>query len=351
MAGDLVLMTGATGFLGYLTIIDLLKHGYRIRAAVRSMTKAEGLLSAPTLKSLSPTSEQLSFVSVPDMSAPGAFDDAIQGVKYVIHLAAPIPSWGEGEQNSSVLEKQFISACERGAIEILEAAATKSHGTVKRVVMTSTTGAILPLPVVSGLERDLERVWTPNDRNAPPPPPPYSSEVEAYLAAKKTALLASEAFVRDQKPLFDLITVVPPWIWARDELSKDKETILRTGSNGVLLSLVTGKRFEFEMVGNAAYGEDVARAHVVALDPHVPGNRTYVINREIVWNDAITIAKKLYPEAFEDGRLKAGNCPNFVIKWDISETENELRINLQPLETMIQSVVGQYLELLEKGAA
>ncbi|KAK0762811.1 hypothetical protein N5P37_005629 [Trichoderma harzianum] len=339
MAGDLVLMTGATGFLGYLTIIDLLKHGYRIRAAVRSMTKAEGLLSAPTLESLSPTSEQLSFVSVPDMSAPGAFDDAIQGVKYVIHLAAPIPSWGEGEQNSSVLEKQFISACERGAIEILEAAATKSHGTVKRVVMTSTTGAILPIPVVSGLERDLERVWTPNDRNAPPPPP-YSSEVEAYLAAKKTALLASEAFVRDQKPLFDLITVVPPWIWARDELSKDKETILRTGSNGVLLSLVTGKRFEFEMVGNAAYGEDVARAHVVALDPHVP-----------VWNDAITIAKKLYPEAFEDGRLKAGNCPSVVIKWDISETENELRINPQPLETMIQSVVGQYLELLEKEAA
>lgn len=128
------------------------------------MTKAEGILSAPTLKSLSPTSEQLSFVSVPDMSAPGAFDDAIQGVKYVIHLAAPIPSWGEGEQNSSILEKQFISACERGAIEILEAAATKSHGTVKRVVMTSTTGGILPLPVVSGLRHHpiaqrLRLIW------------------------------------------------------------------------------------------------------------------------------------------------------------------------------------------------
>ncbi|KKP04897.1 reductase [Trichoderma harzianum] len=328
MAGDLVLMTGATGFLGYLTLIDLLKHGYRIRAAVRSMTKAEGTLSAPTLKSLSPTSEQLSFVSVPDMSAPGAFDDAIQGVKYVIHLAASIPSWGEGEQNSSILEKQFISTCERGAIEILEAAATKSHGTVKRVVMTSTTGAILPLPVVSGLE-----------------------QVEAYLAAKKTALLASEAFVRDQKPLFDLITVVPPWIWARDELSKDKETILRSGSNVILLSLVTGKQFGFGVIGNAAYGEDVARAHVVALDPDVPGNRKYVINREIVWNDAITMAKQLYPEAFEDGRLKAGNCLSFVIKWDISETENELRIKPQSLETMIQSVVGQYLELLDKEVA
>jgi hypothetical protein len=95
--------------------------------------------------------------------------------------------------------------------------------------------------------------------------------------------------------------------------------MLRSGSNGVLLSLVTGKQFEFEMVGNAAHGGDVAHAHVVALDPRVPGNRTYVINREIIWNDAITIAKKLYPEAFKDGRLKAGNCPSFVIKWDISK--------------------------------
>ncbi|KAL6689766.1 hypothetical protein J3F84DRAFT_406168 [Trichoderma pleuroticola] len=350
MAGDLVLMTGATGFLGYLTIVDLLKHGYRVRAAVRSMTKAEGILSTPTLKSLSPNPEQLSFVSVPDMSTPGAFDDAIQGVKYVIHLAAPLPSWGEGEQNSAVLEKQFVSACERGAIEILEAAAAKSHGTVKRVVMTSTTGAILTLPVASGQERDPERVWTPNDRNTPPPPP-YGSEVEAYMAAKKTALLASEAFVRDQKPPFDLITIVPPWIWARDELLKDTETMLRSGSNGVLLSLLTGKQFEFEMIGNAAHGEDVARAHVAALDPRVHGNRAYVINREIVWNDAVAIAEKLYPEAFKDGRLKAGNCPSFVIKWDISRTENELGVKPRPLETMVESVVGQYLELLQKEAA
>lgn len=94
--------------------------------------------------------------------------------------------------------------------------------------------------------------------------------------------------------------------------------MLRSGSNEVLLSLVTGKQFEFEMIGNAAHGIDVARAHVTALDPHVSGNRAYVINREIVWNDAITTAKTLYPEAFKDGRLKAGNCPSFVIKWDAS---------------------------------
>ncbi|KAL6815216.1 hypothetical protein GGI42DRAFT_362633 [Trichoderma sp. SZMC 28013] len=291
MARDLVLITGATGFLGYLTMIDLLKHGYRVRAAVRSMAKAEGILSAPTLKSLSPT------------------------------------------QNSSpVLEKQFVSGCERDAIEILEAAATKSHGIVKRV------------------ELDLERVWTPNDRNIPPPPP-YGSEVETYIAANKTAFLASEAFIRDQKPLFDLITIVPPWIWARDELLNDKDTMLRSGSNEVLLSLVTGKQFEFEMIGNAAHGIDVARAHVTALDPHVSGNRAYVINREIVWNDAITTAKTLYPEAFKDGRLKAGNCPSFVIKWDASITENELELIPRLLEPTVESVVGQYLELLEKEAA
>ncbi len=56
MSGDLVLVTGATGYLGYLTVVDLLRSGYRVRAAVRSMEKAKGILSAPSLKSISPSS-------------------------------------------------------------------------------------------------------------------------------------------------------------------------------------------------------------------------------------------------------------------------------------------------------
>ncbi len=110
------------------------------------------------------------------------------------------------EESSDVLENQFIKACERGALEILEAAAAKANGSVKRVVMTSTTGAILPLSVVYGQERDSVRVWHPEDRNQPPPPP-YGSELEAYIAGRKKALLASEAFIRDQKPSFDLINI------------------------------------------------------------------------------------------------------------------------------------------------
>ena len=39
MAEDLILVTGATGFVGKWTIIQLLQAGYRVRGTVRSLAK------------------------------------------------------------------------------------------------------------------------------------------------------------------------------------------------------------------------------------------------------------------------------------------------------------------------
>ncbi|RFU78330.1 hypothetical protein TARUN_3852 [Trichoderma arundinaceum] len=346
MAKDLVLLTGATGYLGYIILVDLLKHGYHVRAAVRSMEKAEKVIAAPSIKEISPSADQLSFALVSNMGSPGAYDEAVTGVKYIIHAAAPIPTWGQGEQDSDTLERRFIKPSERGVIELLNAAASKAGGTVKRVVMTSTTGAILPVSVVAGEQLEPSRIWDPEDRTEPTPPP-YSSEFQAYAAAKVKALQTSEDFIKTNKPPFDLITIFPPWIWSRDELVSTAKDMLSGSSNAVLLGLLTGEESDFSMIGNAAHGQDVARAHVAALNPEVAGNQSFVVIRDIVWEDSIAIAKKSHPGAFADGRLKAGRRHTIHIKWNTAKTENQLGLRLQPFEAIVESVVGQYLELLD----
>ena len=83
--GDLVLLTGATGLVGFAVLRAALKKGYKIRAAVRSEAKAETVRSNPTLKDIS--KDQLSFVIVPDILPDGAFDEAANGVKYILQVA------------------------------------------------------------------------------------------------------------------------------------------------------------------------------------------------------------------------------------------------------------------------
>jgi len=317
--GDLVLLTGATGFLGYLTLLELLRSGYHVRAAVRSDAKAAKVLGAPSLKALAPSSAQLSFVLVPDMTAPGAYDEAAKGAKYIIHCASPIPSFGEGKPPATEeLEDTFVKAAPGGVTGMLKAAAAAK--TVKRVVLTSSTVANVPFEYYMDKATDTEtRVFTPDDR-IPVASPPYGFEFEAYSAGKAAALNATDAFVRDNDVGFEAISILPSWIFGTDELVSNAAGMRVGSTNSVLLSLLLGGTNDLSYSGNAVKGTDVAAAHVRALDPAVKGNQTFVVNTMMVWEDAITIAKKHRPEAFADGRLTdAGKQPTSALKWDVSK--------------------------------
>ena len=89
MAGELILLTGSTGFVGFETLRQALKHGYKVRAVVRSEQKAETVRSNPTLKDVS--EDQLSFVVIPDLLAEGVFDEVVKDVDYIVLVASPVP--------------------------------------------------------------------------------------------------------------------------------------------------------------------------------------------------------------------------------------------------------------------
>ncbi|KAH0031190.1 hypothetical protein KCU78_g2863, partial [Aureobasidium melanogenum] len=91
VASALILITGVSGSIGFKVLLDALEQGYTVRAAVRSTAQAEFLRIHPKISALAP-GDKLSFVEVPDLSVPGAYDQATKDATYIIHLASPLPS-------------------------------------------------------------------------------------------------------------------------------------------------------------------------------------------------------------------------------------------------------------------
>lgn len=317
MAGELVLLTGGTGFLGYAILVDLLKSGYRVRVAARSQAKIDKVLAAPSISAMDPSPTQLMFVIVPDLAAVGAYDDAVRGVDFIIHAAAPVPTGQEPTPSKQSLEDVFVTASVNGNLGLLKSANEKGT-TVRRIVMTSSTVAIAPPEVYVTDTKEREVLRGPETRVAVPPPP-YGSQLQAYSASKAAALNASEAFMRNNTTNFDLISIMPSWVFGKDELLTSTKDMGNSSTNVLLYSLLTGNQGE-AMIGNVVLCSDVARAHVRALDSDIDGNQSFVLDIEGKWEDKVPIVKKNFPEAFKSGLFReSGPQPTILLRWDSSK--------------------------------
>ncbi|KAJ2980941.1 hypothetical protein NQ176_g2332 [Zarea fungicola] len=264
MSRQLVLITGATGHIGYQVLLKALDAGYNVRVTVRSKERMDTLLAT---KSLKPWEARLSFVTVPDMTASGAYDEAIQGANYVIHLASPL---FEDDLKPSEFEKHLLQPAVQGTLGILEAA--KRSPEIKRVVITSSILALVPWGVVIGGSGDI---ITTKSRTANPNFPTINHPFEAYCASKIIAFNKTEEWIRNENPSFDVVHINPSYVLGRDELRNTPELLLGHGTNRIVLSVALGLKNEDPMANCTVHVDDVARAHVESLNPKIPGNAVY----------------------------------------------------------------------------
>ena len=82
-----VLVTGASGFIAAWIVRALLEGGFSVRGTVRAESGSSYLRN---LLKNDVADGKLEFVVVPDMVAPGAFDNAVKGVDAIIHTASPV---------------------------------------------------------------------------------------------------------------------------------------------------------------------------------------------------------------------------------------------------------------------
>ncbi len=107
---DKVLVTGANGYIGVWVTKLLLERGYQVRAAVRTKEKGEALVKIFD-ETLPERAKNLGYAVVADLTAASvsfhrrslsmintlcfqehAYDDAVNGVSGVVHIASPLTS-------------------------------------------------------------------------------------------------------------------------------------------------------------------------------------------------------------------------------------------------------------------
>src|SRR4051794_8094127 len=89
MSGEIVLVTGGSGFLGTHCILQLLGAGYRVRTTVRSL-KREADVRAMLKAGGAEPGEALSFVAA-DLTEDASWSEAVAGCDFVLHVASPFP--------------------------------------------------------------------------------------------------------------------------------------------------------------------------------------------------------------------------------------------------------------------
>ena len=336
-----LLITGATGYVGFRVLMSALEANYSVRCVVRSQSRADELLANPVIMRLSPN-HSLCFTVVPDFTAKGAFHQSLQGVSYVIHVASPVPGPGKTDW-----ERDLIEPAVKGTTGLLTSA-DETPG-IRRIVITSSVAGIIPYSVLT-FGDETGKTWTPDDR-IPIDHGPYENHTQAYNASKAMALEAIANFMESRNPSFDVINIFPGWVIGRNDLAKDPPGTV-TGSNSAALAHVFGHQSSRATAPIVGHVDDVARAHVLALDSMVQGNQNFGVCLDSDWSLALKIVKENFPQAVKDGIFPLnGHQPNVKLRFDSGKTEEVLGLKLSDFESQVVSVAGHYLEELAKPGA
>lgn len=247
MSGELVLVTGGSGFVGAHCILQLLAAGYRVRTTVRSL-KREGDVRAMLRTGGAEPGEMLSFTTA-DLSSDAGWPAAVTGCTFVLHVASPFPPSMPKD------EDEIVRPAREGALRVLRAA--RDAG-VRRVVMTSSFAAI-GYGAESVTRPFSEEDWTD----------PAGPGVTAYVKSKTLAERAAWDFIDREGGALELSVVNPVGVFG-PVLGPDYSTSIQIVQRLMDGAMPGCPRLYFGIVDV----RDVADLHLRAmLDPAARGER------------------------------------------------------------------------------
>ncbi|MFT8358889.1 SDR family oxidoreductase [Bifidobacterium aquikefiri] len=273
-----VLVTGGSGFLAAHTIVQLLNIGSEVRTTIRALGREPELRAMVAAGGADPT-RRLS-VALADLTSDAGWNDAMEGIDYVLHIASPFPP------NQPNNENDLIVPARDGTLRVLRAA--RDAG-VKRVVMTSSFAAI-------GYGHNGNGPFDENDWSD------VNAFIPPYIKSKIIAERAAWDFVNDEHDAPELSVINPTGMFG-PALGRKYSSSL-----GIVDGLMEGHLpFLPDISFGVADVRDVAALHLLAMsDPHAAGERFIATGGVMTLADIANVL-----------RLTLGDSAKRVPRWRI----------------------------------
>ncbi|KAE8369001.1 hypothetical protein BDV27DRAFT_166591 [Aspergillus caelatus] len=323
----LVLITGATGFIGSQVALVSLRAGYRVRLAIRK-PEQEAVLRARYLD----YNAQIEISIIPDITIRDAFESALDGVDYVFHLASPMPGRG------SDLQADYIDPAVKGTESVLFSALAFPQ--IKKVIIVSSVLGLTPLTALREKEvfvKDNTNETIPIDIPTVIPEGPRGHGLK-YQASKIRAHQATRDFLASQNPHFTIITFHPTFVLGESLIQKTPE-----GIDGINALFWDSLHSEKPTIPNVWVDvRDVAEAHIRALKAEIPSGTEFLLSAPAAsWEATGQMVRRKFPSVGckLQGPIEGG--------WtvDTKTAERILGMHWRRQDEIVEAVLEQQLRL------
>ncbi|PCH34576.1 NAD(P)-binding protein [Wolfiporia cocos MD-104 SS10] len=282
---SLIVITGINGYIASHVGLAALQAGYRVRGTLRSLARSEEVKAGYTAAGADIGA--LEFVAVDDFTSDAQLDAAFAGATGVAHIALP---GGLTDSNDDLPALGIAS-------NQVVLRAVRRTGTVRRVVFTSSSVA----SVMQSLEYHEHTVtdadW--NDKAVAL----FESATEddkksstwpwlRYAALKTLSERAVWKWVDEEKPEFDIVTILPNANWGPVLFGEPRSTVYW------IYELLQNN----DSTAKSAHPQwfidvrDDGRLHVLALaTPSLGGKRIWAAAEPFGWNKVLSILRKHFP--------------------------------------------------------
>ncbi|KAH6811061.1 Rossmann-fold superfamily protein [Perilla frutescens var. frutescens] len=310
-AGQVVTVTGGSGYIGSCLVQLLLRRGYNVHATVKNLQDER---ETKHLQALEGAESRLRLFQI-DLIDYDSIVNAVNGAAGVFHLASPCNV--DRVENP---QRDLLDPAVKGTINVLTAA--KKLG-VRRVVVTSSISAVFPSPNWPADKVKNEDCWTDEE---------YCKQKEVWYPLSKT-LAEKAAWKFAEENGLDIVVINPGTV-----MGPMIPPALNASMQMLLLLLKGCSEHYADVFMGSVHVKDVALAHILVYENTSATGRHLCVEAISHYGDFAAKVAELYPE-YNIPKLPRDTQPGLLRSKDGAKKLMDLGLEFITMEQIIKDGV------------